>query len=399
MLIRTTRATPASVWVGERATIDVELLTPTTFGSAPTFDLPEIPGTLLMTVEDSPVLGTETVDGTGYVTQTRTLAFFAMRAGTFEIPPFAVRFASPPSFGAAPVEHKLTTQPLRIEARMPPGAEKIAGLISTTEMTAQEHWQPQPKRVRVGDAFTRTITRRAPDVPGLAFPPLRLDGAPGLAAYPAPPSVHDETERGAFTGTRIDRVTYVCERRGTVRLPAIELPWWNVTSQQLETVTLPGVTIEVAGGGPTARVAPGVRWTVGAVLLALAAVAGLRWRGSVRAAWERRRARAEASEAGHFARLEQACHDGDAPRAFNALLAWLDVRRGGAGTVTLRDDLLASHGDDELRRQVTALEDVVLHRAMRWDGARLGAALRRARRDDRPVRAAGAPALPALNPR
>jgi hypothetical protein len=78
---------------------------------------------------------------------------------------------------------------------------------------------------------------------------------------------------------------------------------------------------------------------------------------------------------------------------------WLDVRRGGAGTATLRDDLLASHGDDELQRQVTALEDVMLHRATRWDGARLGAALRRVRRDDRPVRAAGAPALPALNPR
>jgi hypothetical protein len=61
--------------------------------------------------------------------------------------------------------------------------------------------------------------------------------------------------------------------------------------------------------------------------------------------------------------------------------------------------LLASHGADELRRQVTALEDVVLRRADRWDGAQLAAALERVRRDEKPDRPLVVPALPELNPR
>jgi len=97
------------------------------------------------------------------------------------------------------------------------------------------------------DGEASRLTRTAPGVPGLAFPPLRLDGVPGLGAYAAPPIVRDDTERGEFTGRRIDEATYVCERRGTMTLPAVELPWWNVTSQRLETLTLPGATIEVAG--------------------------------------------------------------------------------------------------------------------------------------------------------
>jgi hypothetical protein len=74
------------------------------------------------------------------------------------------------------------------------------------------------------------------------------------------------------------------------------------------------------------------------------------------------------------------------------------VRRDGAATATLRDDLLASREDGELRQQVTALEDVVLGRTARWDGARLAAALRRVCRDAQPHRAPGMPPFPALNP-
>ena len=398
VLIRTTLGTPGPVWVGQRVAIDVQLSSPTTFASAPTFELPTVPGTVLMQVEARPVLGTETIDGATYVTQTHELALFAMRAGVFEIPSFAVRFAAPPAFGAPPVEHRLETSPLRIEARMPPGAEGIAGLVSTSELTVQDRWEPQPGRARVGDAFTRTVTRTAPDVPGLAFPPLRLAGSEGLAAYPAAPIVRDRTERGAFTGTRIDAVTYVCERPCTITLPAVELPWWNVASQRLETAPLPAVTIEVARGASTAR-SRSLVWWVGGMVLVLAAATAWWMRGHLRGAWRRHRARVEASEAGHFARVERACRAGDPVAAYNALLAWLDVRSGGAHSPTLRDDLLASHGDDELRRRVVALEDAVVDGKTRWDGAGLAVALRHVRHDWRARGAAATPPLGELNPR
>jgi hypothetical protein len=294
-LMRTHLEAPDPLWVGERVTMVVELLTATTFASAATFDLPSVPGALLMEPQDRPVVGTEAVDGASYTTQRHELAFFPMRAGAFEVPAFTVRFGSPAEPGGRPVERRLTTSPVRVEARMPPGASGVAGLVSTRELTVTEDWRPRPgDRARVGDAFTRTVTRTAAEVPGLAFPPLPSPRVVGVATYPSPPVVQDRVERGEFTGRRVDEVTYVLERAGTVTFPEVCLTWWNVASRQLETVTLPAVTVQV-GAAPAARGA-WVWWAGIAIVLAAAALAAWRRREALHAAWRRWRARRAARD-------------------------------------------------------------------------------------------------------
>ena len=60
---------------------------------------------------------------------------------------------------------------------MPPGAEGLSMLISTTALTVDDQWSPalsddRTMKLQVGDALTRTLQRRATEVPGY-----------GLAAY------------------------------------------------------------------------------------------------------------------------------------------------------------------------------------------------------------------------
>ena len=125
VLLRASLVKPGPVLVGERGTIRVELLTMTIFASAPVFELPTISGALLMQSEDRPVLATEEIDGESYTVQQHELALFVMRPGMAQVPPFAVRFESPARVGEKPVEHRLTTPALQVEARMPPGAENL----------------------------------------------------------------------------------------------------------------------------------------------------------------------------------------------------------------------------------------------------------------------------------
>jgi hypothetical protein len=222
----------------------------------------------------------------------------------------------------------------------------------------------------------------------MVFRPLPLAAVEGLRAYPAPPVVRDHVERGDFTGERVERITYVCERPGRAAIPALHIFWWNVESKTLGTATLPAVAVRI-GGLPALRGG----WWLG--LLACAAalvVAGA-------ACWRRWRVRRASPEAECFVRLERACRAGDAAAAYNALLAWLDVTRGDGRVATIEDDLLARHADGDLRRHVTALEDAGLRRDVRWDGAPFGAALRRLRRAQRRRHLTAAPVLPALNPR
>jgi hypothetical protein len=152
---------------------------------------------------------------------------------------------APPTVGAKPIEQRLTTPALQVEARLPPGAEHLPGLIATREHRVNQTWQPEPKKGRVGDGFTRTVTLAAPDVPGMVFPPLPLARGEGLAVYPKAPVVQDHAERGNFTGTRIETVTYICERPGQFTLPALVIPWWDLKNQKLMQVTLPDVTLDV----------------------------------------------------------------------------------------------------------------------------------------------------------
>jgi hypothetical protein len=394
--MRSSLARPGPAWVGQRVALQVELLTTTFFAGAPVFQLPTIPQALLMQMEDHPVLDTEQIDDTTYNVQRHELALFLLRPGVYTVPPFMVRFASAPHYGAPPEEHQLTTQALQVEARTPPGAEHLPSLIATRELRVTQTWQPQPEQAHPGDAFTRTITLTAPDVPGMIFPPLPLAQVDGLAVYPKPPVVQDQVERGAFIGQRTQTVTYVCERPGAVTLPALIIPWWDVEKQQLRQVTLPTLTLHIVAprrGWPW--------WTIGAVLV-FATGAGLCWRQrrTVLAAWEHWQARHQASEAGYFAQIHKACRTGDAVAAYNALLRWLDCMHSGPGSATLVDDLLTRHPNEDLRRHVETLQNAVLRRDTSWNGTALAEALHRVRREHRQREATARDArLPVLNPR
>jgi hypothetical protein len=409
-LLRASVAKPGPVLVGEHVTIIVELLTATTFASAPVFEFPKIPGAVLMQIEARPILGTEEVDGETYTVQRHELALFVMKPGVAQIPTFTVRFESAPRFGEKPIEYRLTAPALQVEARVPPGAENLPGLIAARELHVDQTWHPQPHKARVGDAFTRTVTLTAPDVPGMVFPPLPLAKVEGLAVYAKPPLVQDQVERGDLTGKRVETVTYICEHPGQFTLPALVIPWWDLKNQQLMRATLPAVTLEVEPGPvqgndatAPAEEAPGrswLWWNLGTVLLLAAAMAVL-WhrRRALLAAWERRHMQRQESEAGLFAQLLDACHANDAKAAYNALLRWLDARRRGPDTATI-EAFLVSHPDTDLQRQVEMLQESVLGREAHWDGVALADGLRKARRYDQRRRSHTEEArLPDLNPR
>ncbi|WP_241462283.1 hypothetical protein [Aeromonas finlandensis] len=66
-----------------------------------------------------------------------------------------------------------------------------------------------------------------------------------MQAYPAQARLNDTQERGEYLSTREDQITYIVQRGGELTLPALELAWWNSQTGQLETLTLPGQTLQV----------------------------------------------------------------------------------------------------------------------------------------------------------
>ncbi len=255
--IRASLAVKGDLWVGQRAALVIELLAPGFFAGAPAFDLPDVPGLLLMPPVGSPVVSSEESNGVNYTVQRHELSVFAQRAGPQRIPAFTVRF----HFKRQPLDKdevpaSARTEPLNFTAKSPPGAEKLGAILSARDLKAVEEWKPKPGRAKAGDAFTRTITFSATDLPAMAFPPFRPGRIDGLGIYPQAPAVEDHNDRGTLSGQRRDTVTYVCQRAGHFVVPAVQMKWWNLQTQKLETIDFPPQIIEVA-----VAVAPGAAGT------------------------------------------------------------------------------------------------------------------------------------------
>lgn len=247
--VRTSLGTQGKLWVGQRAVLVVELLAPGLFSGVAAFDLPNESGLLLAPPAGSPLVSSETIDGASYTVQRHEVSVFARRGGEQTIPPFTVRFG----FKRNPLDKDsvaaaVKTQPVHFRVKVPPGAEKLGNVISARNLTVEETWNPEPvkAKAKAGDAFTRTITYTAPEVPAMAFPPFPVGEIDGLGAYPKPPEVLDESNRGSLTGKRRDAVTYVCQRAGKFVIPAARLTWFDLDAQQLRTIDFPARTFEVA---------------------------------------------------------------------------------------------------------------------------------------------------------
>jgi hypothetical protein len=286
--VRTSVATNGDIWVGQRVTLVVELLAPGYFSGAPAFDLPDPQRLLIVPPGGSPTISTEEIEGASYTVQRHEFSVFARTAGVQTIPPLTVRF----HFQRNPLDTDIlpatvNTDAMTFTAQLPPGAEKLGSVISARDLQVVETWKPEPGKAKTGDAFTRTITYTAPEVPAMLFPPFPADQIDGLGIYPNPPEVRDRTERGEITGLRRDSITYVCKRPGQYRIPAVRMTWWDLDAGQLRTIEFPARTLEVASN-PGLAAAPGNvevrgKWTpeprwLGVWAMATAAGLFLGWR-------------------------------------------------------------------------------------------------------------------------
>lgn len=404
---RASFATKGEVWVGQRVTLVVELLAPGIFTSAPAFDLPRTPGVVVTKPEDRPTLGSETIDGVSYTVQRHEFAVYAERAGTATVPGFAVRFGAAERFGAPEKEYAATTQPVSFVAKLPPGAEGLATVVTTRELTVKEAWSPEPGAAKVGAAFTRTITVEARDVPGMVLPSFAVAPPDGLGEYPKPPEVGDRVERGDLTGHRVETLTYVCEKPGRYELPTLVLAWWNPDERTLNRATLPARTFEVTAPPEPPAPAPPPEsrsrwWPVALAALAGVGLAGWWFGPALVAAWKRRRGRVARSEGAAFNAFERACHTGDAHAVYRALLAWLD--RAAPGSPATLEDFARRAADPPLAAELAALQDALFGAPAvprpAWSGGELARRARLARkRLSRAARGARhGPALPPLNP-
>jgi hypothetical protein len=386
-------------WVGERVPFFVELRAPGSFAGAASFELPRVPGSLLLKV-GNPVVSSEQLAGDTWFVQRHEFALFSQSAGVLEVPPITVHFAHREGFVGPELEVDADTPTWSVELRRPPGSEALGFLVTTASFEVTETWDPEPGAAQVGALFRRTIVQRATGLSGMALAPAPQTAPAGFRIYPSDPETDDALARGQFLGERRDTLTYLLTEPGSHQLPALRYVWWNPDSEQLEQRVLPAATFEVAAAPQDAGAAdtsdPGPRW-LPASLAALAVLgAGLvalraqRWKATARTAWsalhppERVAAR----------RIRAACARNDAAAAQAAWLAWRGLQDPAFDP---GDALRAALSDLQRRRYGRTSGGDASSDA--WRGAELAHAFRARAASERTRASRLTPsALPPLNP-
>ena len=410
--IRFQPAREGSVWVGQELELQLELWSDGFSFGDQLFVLPEVAGGYLLQADSSTVKLNENRGGVAWQGLRYTLLFYPQREGRLNVPAFEVRFTASAGFGSEPSRFNFKTPELTVDVKMPPGATGDSLLITSGSFEMDYAWSPSLARegaleLKVGDALTLEVTRKAEGVPGMVFAPLPDFSIDGLAAYPGSPAVRDRINRGELSGSRTDSVTFICEREGSFTVPELRFQWWDPQQERLSERVITGASLTVVtnpafrSGAAAASQGedPGPGWKVIATAVAVLLLAAYLLRRiahraamAVRQWLEQRRAREEWA----FEQVQKACRSNAPQAAYRAILAWLDRAEPGAGLSLIA--FANARSDQELLREAVLLqENLAAGGNADWNGRALARLLEKSRNHARNM-ARAAPELPPLNP-
>jgi len=109
--------------------------------------------------------------------------------------------------------------------------------------------QPPAGSVVVGEPFTRQIVVSGTGVRAEQLPDLNFDDVPDLRQYPDKVTRENSFTQSTLTGVMGQGIALIPTKPGTVTVPEITIPWWDVASDELKVAVLPGWTLEVAADG------------------------------------------------------------------------------------------------------------------------------------------------------
>ncbi|QDV59232.1 BatD family protein [Rosistilla oblonga] len=380
-------------WMGQRLPIFVQLRGNGPFVGAASFSIPEIPRALLVKV-GSPVVSSEEKGDTSWFMQTHEFALFSQAAGKVTIPAFEVRFTHRDGFTGPQQEHVEQVPATDLQIKRPVGLPESVFLVTTEKLEITESWTPEPGSAKQGDVFRRTIAQTAQQTSGMALAPPPTTAPEGISVYVGKPTVDDKTQRGEFSGTRSDTITYMLKGAGTLTIPGIKYIWWNPKSEEFGTKTLPAVTFEVAAAPKPAPPPPPPpsRMRIALAAFLLFSLLGVaiwqfdRIRSWTKTLW-RRLNPADRVAARHLIR---ACHRNDAAAAE---AAWTDWQNTQPASYQPSAELFATAAELHRTRYGQRAEA-----SAAWQGQPLAQAFRKATATSSATQNQQPP-LPPLNPR
>lgn len=147
----------------------------------------------------------------------------------------------------------LTAKSIDINVRPAPTDIGSSWWLPAEEVHLYSEFVPQKPNFKVGEAVTRNIYVQATGVIDSQLPELKFKDIKGIKQYPEKPRLDMNIENGKIVAMEQITNVYIPSQSGRHQLPEINIPWFNVKTQSIETATLPAMEIVVAEGETSAN--------------------------------------------------------------------------------------------------------------------------------------------------
>jgi hypothetical protein len=113
---------------------------------------------------------------------------------------------------------------------------------------------PLDESVQVGDAITRKLRIDARGLSATQLPAFSIDAPPGAQVYPDQPSRVTRAEGNEVVATLEQNIALLPAQAGTLKLPPIQIRWWDVAADAERIAELPAQTLTVRAASGVASV-------------------------------------------------------------------------------------------------------------------------------------------------
>ena len=120
--------------------------------------------------------------------------------------------------------------------------------MPSSQVRLEQSWSDNSGTLTAGEPITRTINISALGLTAAQIQPLPSLENSQLKLYPDQPSLEDKQTNRGILGVRTESLAIVPNQAGQIRIPAIEIEWWDTVNNRMQTSRLPSKTFNVVAG-------------------------------------------------------------------------------------------------------------------------------------------------------
>ena len=191
------------------------------------------------------------MDGQAYVVVEKQFAVFPQQSGKLELEPILAEAQTGThsnsifnQFARGKVV-RARSDAIQVEVMDMPAEANMSPWLPATDLALLEQWADNPPKFVQGEPLTRTLSIKAEGLSAAQLPVLPDIAIDGFKQYPDQPLLENIRNDSGLSGYRVEKVAFIPTRPGIITLPAIEIPWWNTSTNQREVARIPAREVEV----------------------------------------------------------------------------------------------------------------------------------------------------------